>query len=52
MLLFMSGYASIGQSQGVSAKKFEAPSLRSRGYVSFRAGQLLWENERLKWVGP
>lgn len=45
MLLFMSGYASIGQGPVSIAQR--APSLRSRDYVSFRADQLLRENQRL-----
>jgi hypothetical protein len=46
MLLFMSGYVTI--EQDVTVPKLRRPSLRSRRYVSFRAGQLLLENERLK----
>ena len=49
MLLFMSGYdVPFGQPQPpTSGGLLEGPSLRSRDYVSFRANQLLWENQRL-----
>ena len=47
MLLFMSGYASIGQPSVGPDEELQVPSLRSRSYVSVRAGQLLQENERL-----
>ena len=46
MLLFMSGHVSIGQAQD-APRQFQVPSLRSRDYVSFRADQLLRENQRL-----
>jgi hypothetical protein len=50
--LFMSGHASIDQSEQPSTKPtakivIEAPPLRSRDYVPFRADQLLLENQRL-----